>query len=179
MTVERSSLFARSSYHDDASGTRGLLGPDLNSHRDRVRLRTRGAPLSRRSAWARRADKVAEWLGVAGKGTTRSGRSRIPFPYAIIDSRTTLRSSSFRAAEETRSDAKFNGRPWVHLHFSRRNPGLVSIIVDEKLAAVILKFLAWRKSLALKILLGRLNPEVMNKCIAHTDEFIEPIHEFL
>ena len=99
--------------------------------------------MSKRAIWARNADRLAEWFGLERKGTTRSGKARLEFRGAIVESRTVLRSGAMNAAAKTKAAGKRNGLSWVHVLFAKRNPNTIAIIVPTDLGELILKNLSW------------------------------------
>ena len=99
--------------------------------------------MSKRAAWARNADRLAEWFGLDIKGTTRSGKARLAFRGAIVESRTVLRSGAMNSAAKTKAAGKRNGLPWVHVLFSKRDPNTIAIIVDKRIGELLLKALSW------------------------------------
>ena len=101
-----------------------------------------------RAKWARRADIVANWFGLAAKGTTISGKARIPFRGAIIETRTVQRSSAIAAAEKTRHAGKLNHLPWAHFLFAKTSRSSVVLILPMKDAEKVARFLAdeWSRS---------------------------------
>ena len=101
-----------------------------------------------RTKWARRADIVANWFGLAAKGTTISGKARIPFRGAIIETRTVRRSSAIAAAEKTRHAGKLNHLPWAHFLFAKTSRSSVVLVLPMKDAEKVARFLADEWSLS-------------------------------
>lgn len=99
--------------------------------------------MSKRATWARNADRLAEWFGINQKGTTISGKARLAFRDAIVESRTVLRSGAMNAAGKTKAAGKRNSLPWIHVLFSKHNPNTIAIIVDKDLGGLLLKSLSW------------------------------------
>lgn len=100
--------------------------------------------MSRRARWARRADDLAEWFGLNRKGTASSGRARIPFRGAIVESRSVIRSAAVAVAQRTRRAGVLNALPWLHVVFSRKHRETVAMILDRKDAIAVIGFLRRR-----------------------------------